>query len=145
MVQVMYNKSQNQCVAVSSTGIPSSHTGTLVCRTFPHVNNKFDFEFPFRQYKKVVYTSDEKYFVCFGFGKMKNHLYIHSTRDGALLHSLLVRYPGYKEVTRMVPLPDKPQLVALIDVEKGNLVNIVNRKFVKSIQQWDGSCTKDGK
>ena len=45
----------------------------------------------------------------------------------------------------MVVLPEKPGLVALIDVDKGNIMDVVNKKLVKSIQGWGGNCTKDGK
>ena len=39
-------------------------------------------------------------------------------KNGALVHKLMVRYAGFKEVTKMVALPDKPSVVALIDVDK---------------------------
>jgi hypothetical protein len=53
--------------------------------------------------------------------------------------------PYLKEVNKLVALPDKPSLVGLIDCEKGNLVDVVNKKFVKSLAGWDGSHTTDGK
>ena len=39
-------------------------------------------------------------------------------KNGALVHKLMVRYTNFKEVTKMVALPDKPSVVALIDVDK---------------------------
>ena len=60
----------------------------------------------------------------------------------------------------MVALPDKPSVVALIDVDKvleyfpilgnnslfqGNLMDILQQKFLKSIPFWDGTCSKDGR
>lgn len=55
----------------------------------------------------------------------------------------------------MVALPDKPSVVALIDVDKvarysclpsnqGNLMDILQQKFLKSIPFWDGTCSKVG-
>ena len=45
----------------------------------------------------------------------------------------------------MVSLPDKPGTVALIDPDKGNLMDLVNRKFVRSVPNWDGSFSSDGR
>ena len=45
----------------------------------------------------------------------------------------------------MVALPDKPGIIALIDSEKGNILDVGSRKFLRSIPNWDGSYTKDGR
>lgn len=76
---------------------------------------------------------------------MKNHLYIHSNKSGKRLAAILVKYDGFKDVSNMVVLPDKGGIIALIDTEKGNIMDIQNKKFVKSIQGWGGNFTKDGK
>merc|ERR1711902_227415 len=49
------------------------------------------------------------------------------------------------EVIKLVALPDKPSVVATIDVDKGNLIDIAQKKFIKSIPCWDGTCSKDGR
>ena len=54
------------------------------------------------------------------------------------------RYPGFKEVIKVVVLPDKPTVVGLIDVDKGNLMDILQEKYLKSIPFWDGTCSKAG-
>jgi hypothetical protein len=51
-----------------------------------------------------------------------------------------VKYPNLKDITLMVAIPDKPSLVALIDMDKGSMVDVRNKKFVKSIPQWGGKC-----
>ena len=74
--------------------------------------------------------------------------------------TLQLRYTGFKEVIKVVALPDKPSVVALIDVDKvligddftfqktysiqGNLMDILQQKFLKSIPFWDGTqrCKK---
>merc|ERR1712113_1544 len=33
----------------------------------------------------------------------------------------------------------------MIDVDKGNLIDISQKKFIKSIPCWDGTCSKDGR
>ena len=64
---------------------------------------------------------------------------------GEFLHKILVKYPNFKEVTMIVALPDKPAQVALIDQDKGNMIDVKNKKFVRSIPQWGGCCSKDGR
>ena len=39
-------------------------------------------------------------------------------------------------------LPDKPSVIALIDVDKGNLIDIAQEKYLKSIPAWDGTCSE---
>ena len=96
-------------------------------------------------YSQVVMTSDEHQLVCYDADKQKPNLYIHSMKNGSLIHKLSVRYTGFKEVLKMVPLPDKPSVVALIDVEKGNLMDLSQKRIIKSIPFWDGTCSKDGR
>ena len=48
----------------------------------------------------------------------------------------------FQEIQSMVVLPEKPGMVALIDVDKGNIMDVVNKKLIKSIQGWGGNCTK---
>ena len=70
---------------------------------------------------------------------------LFSMKNGSLVHKLSVRYTGFKEVLKMVPLPDKPSVVALIDVEKGNLMDLSQKRIIKTIPFWDGTCSKDGR
>ena len=49
------------------------------------------------------------------------------------------------QVTMLVALPDKASQVALIDVEKGNIMDVRNKKFVRSISEWGGSTTSCGR
>ena len=62
-------------------------------------------------------------------------------KNGSLVN-FTIKYPGFKEVLKLVPLPDKPSVVAMIDVDKGNLIDISQKKFIKSIPFWDGTCSK---
>ena len=45
----------------------------------------------------------------------------------------------------IVALPDKPSQVALIDQEKGNIMDVKNKKFVRSIPDWGGTTTSCGR
>lgn len=39
----------------------------------------------------------------------------------------------------------KANQVALIDVDKATIVDIKNKRVVRDVPKWGGSCTKDGK
>ena len=48
-------------------------------------------------FKNVVMTPDEVNVVCYGFEKLKNHIYIHAAKNGEFLHKILVKYTGHFE------------------------------------------------
>nr|CAD7425562.1 unnamed protein product [Timema monikensis] len=50
-----------------------------------------------------------------------------------------------EDILSMVPMPHKPNLVALIDPDKGSILDIRSKRIVRTIPKWGGSCTKDGK
>ena len=118
------------------------YSSIVVSRTFPEGAVQWDFEFPFVEYKNIVITPDELYLVCYGYEKQRNHIYVHAVKNGELVHKIPIKYAGFKEVLKIVALPDKPSVVALIDVDKGNLMDIMQQKYLKSIPAWDGTCSK---
>ena len=42
-------------------------------------------------------------------------------------------------------MPNKPSQVALIDSDKGNILDVRTRRFLRSVPRWNGSVTRDGK
>jgi hypothetical protein len=143
--QIFFYKSQSRCVVVSKKGSKGNESGLCVSRSVPEGTKQWEFEFPFVTFIKVVMTSDEHQLVCYDADKLKPNLYIHSMKNGSLVHKLSVRYTGFKDVIKLVPLPDKPSVVALIDVEKGNLMDLSQKRIIKTIPFWDGTCSKDGR
>ena len=83
-------------------------------------------------------TADAQFFIALGCEKSKDTLFVYHLETGQFLHKFLVKYPNLKDITSLVAIPDKPSLVALIDPDKGNMVDVRNKKFVKSIPQWGG-------
>ena len=145
VAQLFFNKAQTRCMVVSNEGTVGSYRGVCVCRSFPEGVRQFTFDYPHQVFRDVLYTSDEKHLVCYGCCNKKDHLFVHSADDGELLSTIPVKYPGFKKVSKVVPLPDKPSTVALIDVDRGAMIDVVSKKFLKSIPNWDGSCTNDGR
>ena len=97
--------------------IPDLKHSTLI-RSFPEGKIHWKFSYPFSHFKNVVITPDETNLVCYNGDNTKPTLYVHSTKNGSNLYTIPVKYNGFKEVLKIVPLPDKPSVVAMIDVDK---------------------------
>ncbi len=50
-----------------------------------------------------------------------------------------------KDFHTIIPMPNRPTQIALIDPDKSNVIDIKTKKFVRSILKWGGRCTRDGK
>lgn len=57
----------------------------------------------------------------------------------------MIVYNLLQDLISIVPIPMKANQVALIDVDKATIVDIKNKRVVRDITRWGGSCTKDGK
>ena len=124
----------------SSDPSTTEQTKTLVgiVREFPQGNTKYMFDVPYKQFKAVIITADQEYFVSYGHEKLKDMIFVHHVSSGSFLHKFLIKYPKFKDVVSLIPLPDKAAQIAVIDQEKGNIIDIRNKKFIKSFQNWGG-------
>jgi WD40 repeat protein len=96
-------------------------------------------------YKNFVITTDENYIVAFRNDKKIDSISLFKTEDGSLFHSVKLQYANYINSFFLVPMVAHPHYIALIDVEKGNIINTREKKFLRSIQKWNGKFTKDDK
>ena len=96
-------------------------------------------------YKNFVITTDETQLVAFRNDKKVDSLSIYKTEDGSLVHNVKLNYTNYITTFFLVPMVQHPHYVAVIDVEKGNIINIKEKRFLRSIQKWSGKFTKDDK
>ena len=119
-----------------------NYEGLVISRSFPEGKEFWRFSYSFANFLNIVITPDEQSLVCYNGDAQGPSLAIHSSKTGASLATIPVRYAGFKEVLKVVPLPDKPSIVALIDVDKGNQIDIVQQKHVRSITAWDGTTSK---
>ena len=70
--------------------------GYVQTKNFPTGEKELEFEYPYKKYVEVSWTSDEAYLVCYGCEKQKYHLYVHSAKSGKLVHKFHVKYDGFK-------------------------------------------------
>ena len=117
-----------------------SHSKSVIgiVRQIPQGVTEYLFEVPGKMFKPIVITADQQYFVSYANEKSKDMLFVHHVSTGTFLHKFQLKYPKFKDVSELVPLPDKASQVAVIDQEKGNVIDIRNKKFVKSFPNWGG-------
>ena len=116
--QIFFYKSQGRCIVISREGERGGYEGLVISRSFPEGKIHWKFSYPFSHFKNVVITPDETNLVCYNGDNTRPTLYVHSAKNGSNLYTIPVKYNGFKEVLKIVPLPDKPSVVAMIDVDK---------------------------
>ena len=109
-----------------------------IVRQVPKGTTEYLFEVPCKTFKPIVITADQQYFVSYAFEKSKDMLFVHHVLTGTFLHKFQIKYPKFKDITELVPIPDRASQVAVIDQDKGNVIDIRNKKFVKSFPNWGG-------
>ncbi len=71
LFQVMLYDDENKCMIVSRVGTVPEVRALCIARTIPDGARQFEFEFPYKQFKKIVLTSDNLYFIAYGYDKLK--------------------------------------------------------------------------
>ena len=98
------------------------------------------------EYKNIVVTTDDTYLVMFRNDKKSDYLAVHLANDGSHVHNVKLQYNNYiPDIISMVPMHKNPHFVAIIDPEKGIIMNVKDKKTVRSILRWNGRATKDDK
>lgn len=51
----------------------------------------------------------------------------------------------FQDVNSLVAMPQKATHIALVESEKVVVLDVKNKKVVRTIAKWGGMCTQDGK
>ena len=145
ILQVMLYENETKSAVVSRLGVAPNVKALCITRTFPEGEVGCNFEFAYKNFKNIILSPDEKMFVAYGSEKFKDTLYAFDAETGENLHKFLVKYQNFKDVSKIVPIPDKPGQVALIDQDKANLIDVAKKAYVKSIPNWGGACDTRGR
>lgn len=125
-------------------------TGVCVSRAVPSGRVSFQFEFHLRngRYKNSVISSDGHLLVILSGSDSdidSSLLLLYDAVTGTHLSSITPRYPHQKEVLRIVSMSGgKRPLVALIDEDKGNVVDLKRKTCVRSLMRWNGVSSSTG-
>lgn len=141
-------------------------------RTIPEGNVQISFEYPFRMipgiaFRNAVITADNNHIVVVTIDKLNKDCISVFHSSGTHVHKIALR--GYnikvrclkvidkllifgflfilllQEVLNVIPLPHKPNQIAVVSSEKGSILDIKSKRHIRSIPKWNGSCTHDGK
>ncbi|XP_069948531.1 NACHT and WD repeat domain-containing protein 2 [Cherax quadricarinatus] len=144
--QLLLLDDDTKCVTVSKVSMESGELWChLVTRSIPCGQVVYELDYPVRSFRQIAVTADGLFLVIPSVDGLKDVLLIYHARTGTLVHKMPLKYPAYKDFHLVVPLPNKPTQVALIDQDKGNIVDIRTKKFVRSIPKWGGKVSKDGR
>lgn len=80
------------------------------------------------QPKKAACTADDTYLVFIEEKKNSEVLGLYDPMTGEHVHNIKLNYPAYKDIISMVTIPKQPYLIGLIDVEKGIVMNVRDKK-----------------
>ena len=151
VLQMFLFDNEASLMVASKIKIPTLNSLCIV-RNIPGGTKQFQFNFPYRQHRSIVLTSDEQMFVAYGCEAFQDILFVFGRKKGELIAKYPIRYPDFKEVSFLVALPDKPDQVALIDSDKANIIDVTKAKmkstftnFIKSIPNWGGNVDKRGR
>ena len=136
ILQLVIFDNGEKCLVVSRL-LPEC-TALGILRTIPKGKVLYEFRFNFKQYKNIVLTSDSKFFVCYGSEKGKDTLFYYYTENGELHQKFPPKYPNFKEPSMIVAMPNRSNEIALIDPEKGAIINSSIKKLDRIIPTWGG-------
>ncbi|XP_066996019.2 NACHT and WD repeat domain-containing protein 2 [Anabrus simplex] len=136
---------------VPSGGEVLRTNASVITRTIPDGIRIYAVEFPIRcitgvPFKPGVVTCDGANIVVIGADKgNRDAAYVINARTGSIVNKIPLKQSAVKDVVALVPMPHRATLVALIDPEKGSMLDIRHKRIVRTVPKWGGSCTKDGR
>ena len=84
----MLYENESKCIVVAKSGGVPDLKATAISRTFPAGEKHLEFEFPIKQYKNIILTSDTQYFIAYGYEKLKEMLFVFHAETGDFLHKV---------------------------------------------------------
>ena len=147
--QIFFYDQEQKTLVVSTKGTGTNAKVICRARLFPDGYNQFEFDFPYKHFKEIAVTSDSRFFVAYGLEKTKETFFVYKTTNGELSHKFLVKYPSMNAksplLSSILPMQEKPGQIVVVDQEKGNIIDVVNKKFLRSIRNWCGCSDKSGR
>ncbi|XP_043496559.1 NACHT and WD repeat domain-containing protein 2 [Polistes fuscatus] len=134
------------------TGVESMRTNAiLIARSIPDGTTIFSFEYTVRShtgtpFRQVQITSDNSHLIIPAADKgNRDCIIIHNAKTGILVNKIPVKLPGFKDIICITPMPNKGHWVGIIGSDKGAILDINKKKFIRVVPKWSGNISKDGK
>ncbi|XP_030746594.1 NACHT and WD repeat domain-containing protein 2 [Sitophilus oryzae] len=126
-------------------------TATVCVREIPSGEMMYTFEYAVRSttgvpFRPAVITSDNQHLIVSAADKTnRDCIVVYNAQNGNLVHRIPLKMCSIKDIAALVAIPNKGHLVAVMTADKGAIIDIKNKKHIRSIPKWGGSITKDGK
>jgi hypothetical protein len=118
-------------------------TAKLIVRSIPDGEVLYKFEFiiksiPGFPFRHPNVSADGQFIIATTIDKNnKDALAIYNAENGQFIHKVSLRACGIKEnVVTVISLPHKSTQVAAITSEKGSIIDIKSKKFMRSVPKW---------
>ncbi|WAQ94112.1 NWD2-like protein, partial [Mya arenaria] len=140
--KLIRNENDTRIIAIAKQGI---NKGTCACYSLPEGDQIYKFEFGVSVYKDGVVTCDGSFLALPAVDKSGDVIGVYHAKTGTHLYNLQLKYSTYKPMIKLIPMPHDPNQVALIDEDKGNILDLKKKTLVRSVNRWNGQVTKTGK
>ena len=140
--KLISNEFDTRLIAIAKQGIGK---GACACYSLPEGDQIYRFEYGLKDYKNGVVTCDGSFLAIPGTDKSGDILGVYHAKTGTHLYNLQLKYSNYKPITKIISMPHDPNQIALIDDEKGNVLDLKKKTLVRSVNRWNGCVTQNGK
>ena len=140
--KLIRNENDTRIIAIAKI---EAMKGGCTCFSLPEGEQIYKFEFGLRVYKDGVVTSDGSYLAIPAMDKSGDVIGVYQAKGGEHLYNLQLKYNTYKPMVKLIAMPNDSHQVALIDEEKGNVLDLKKKTLVRSVMRWNGQVTKAGK
>ncbi|XP_056633882.1 NACHT and WD repeat domain-containing protein 2 [Diorhabda sublineata] len=124
---------------------------TVCIREIPNGEMIYSFEYAVRSitgvpFRPAVVTSDNQHLVMAGADKTnRDCIFVYNALSGTFIHRIGLKMCAIKDVAGLVAMPHKGHLIAVLATDKGAIIDIKSKKYLRTVPKWGGSITKDGK
>ncbi len=98
----------------------------------------YKFECQIRRDFPLIQSNDKTFLAILAYdkSKAKDCVNVYHAKRGVFLHRVLLKYHQFKRPLKFMPFRDN--CVVIVDSEKGNIVDLRNKCFIRSIRHWTG-------
>lgn len=140
--KLIRNENDTRIIAIAKT---EATKGTCTCFALPDGEQVYKFEFGLRVYKDGVVTWDGSFLAIPAVDKSGDVIGVYQAKTGSHMYNLQLKYNTYKPMIKLIPMPHDSNQVALIDEDKGNILDLKKKTLVRSVNRWNGQVASTGK
>ena len=123
----------------------ASNKGSCSCLSLHDCKEIYKFEYNFKRFVPAVLTRDGLFLAVPASDKSGDVIAVYHAKTGTLLYNLQLKYANYRECRSVVAMHNDPNQVAIIDDDKGNILDLKKKTLVRSVARWNGMATRNGR